>query len=136
MKPAFATDHLQDETACVQALQNSLQWDQNLAGLAAVQAGEFVRRIREQKSSLSEIETFLEQYPLSSAEGLALMTLAEALLRIPDSETADALIAEKMASGQWDSKGGGLMKLAGVGMNLAQKTLGSFLGDIGRPVIR
>jgi RHH-type proline utilization regulon transcriptional repressor/proline dehydrogenase/delta 1-pyrroline-5-carboxylate dehydrogenase len=140
MKPAFATDHLQDETACVEALQNSLQWDQNHADLVAVQAGEFVRQIREQKSSLSEIETFLEQYPLSSAEGLALMTLAEALLRIPDSETADTLIAEKMASGQWGSqgnnKGGGLMKLAGVGMNLAQKTLGSFLGDIGRPVIR
>lgn len=136
MKPAFATDHLQDETACVEALQNSLQWDQNHADLVAVQAGEFVRQIREQKSSLSEIETFLEQYPLSSAEGLALMTLAEALLRIPDSETADTLIAEKMASGQWNSKGGGLMKLAGVGMNLAQKTLGSFLGDIGRPVIR
>ncbi len=140
MKPAFAIDHLRDETACVETLQASLQWDQNHASLVAIQAGEFVRRIREQKSSLSEIETFLEQYPLSSAEGLALMTLAEALLRIPDSDTADTLIAEKMASGQWDSqsgsKGGGLMKLAGVGMNLAQKTLGSFLGDIGRPVIR
>lgn len=140
MEPAFATDHLQDETSCVETLQGSLQWDETLAGRTAAQAGDFVRRIREQKSSLSEIETFLEQYPLSSAEGLALMTLAEALLRIPDADTADALIAEKMASGHWDSasggSGGGLMKLAGVGMNLAQKTLGSFLGDIGRPVIR
>ena len=44
----------------------------------------------------------LNEYGLTSEEGVILMCLAEALLRIPDAETADALIAEKIGSGQWD----------------------------------
>ena len=72
-----------------------------------------IRAIRSRKAGVSEIETFLEQYPLSSDEGLALMTLAEALLRVPDSATSDALIAEKMAAASWNTTGtSGLMKMA------------------------
>jgi len=47
-------------------------------------------------------ETFLRHHGLSTAEGVALMCLAEALLRIPDRETADALLREKLASGRWE----------------------------------
>ena len=47
------------------------------------------------------IETFLEEFGLSNTEGLALMCLAEALLRVPDDETRDKLIAEKIRSGDW-----------------------------------
>ena len=43
------------------------------------------------------MESFLEEFGLSNPEGLALMCLAEALLRVPDEETADKLIAEKIA---------------------------------------
>jgi RHH-type proline utilization regulon transcriptional repressor/proline dehydrogenase/delta 1-pyrroline-5-carboxylate dehydrogenase len=137
MPPSFATDHLQDEQICVEALLESLRWDGDRARRTALQADMLIRAVRARKSGVSEIETFLEQYPLSSDEGLALMTLAEALLRIPDNATADALIAEKMAAASWSTAGTfGLLKLAGVGLGLAQKTLGSFLGDVGRPVIR
>ncbi|MEZ5849862.1 MAG: bifunctional proline dehydrogenase/L-glutamate gamma-semialdehyde dehydrogenase PutA [Hyphomicrobiaceae bacterium] len=48
------------------------------------------------------IEAFLGEYALSSEEGVILMCLAEALLRIPDADTADALIAEKIGGGRWE----------------------------------
>ena len=45
----------------------------------------------------------VQAYSLSSEEGIALMCLAEALLRIPDAQTADALIRDKLAQGDWRS---------------------------------
>src|SRR6266851_9352819 len=47
------------------------------------------------------LDAFLQEYALSSPEGVALMCLAEALLRIPDSETVDRLIRDKIASADW-----------------------------------
>ncbi|WP_442968206.1 trifunctional transcriptional regulator/proline dehydrogenase/L-glutamate gamma-semialdehyde dehydrogenase [Pseudorhodoferax sp.] len=49
------------------------------------------------------VQNLLQQYALSSQEGVALMCLAEALLRIPDAATRDALIRDKIAEGQWQS---------------------------------
>src|SRR5690606_34845306 len=48
------------------------------------------------------IDAFLREYHLGSREGVILMCLAEALLRIPDAETADRLIADKIPSGDWE----------------------------------
>ena len=56
---------------------------------------------RERREGKTGIESFLQQYGLASQEGVVLMCLAEALLRIPDAETADKLIADKIAIGQW-----------------------------------
>jgi RHH-type proline utilization regulon transcriptional repressor/proline dehydrogenase/delta 1-pyrroline-5-carboxylate dehydrogenase len=56
---------------------------------------------RARREGKSGIESFLQQYGLASQEGVVLMCLAEALLRIPDAETADKLIADKIAIGQW-----------------------------------
>ena len=52
---------------------------------------------------LGGIEDFLHAYSLSTKEGLALMVLAEALLRVPDAATADRLIEDKLATGDWSS---------------------------------
>src|SRR6187549_75540 len=52
------------------------------------------------------VEDFLQQFSLGTREGLALMCLAEALLRTPDAETRDRLIAEKIASADWASHAG------------------------------
>lgn len=49
------------------------------------------------------VEGLVQEYSLSSQEGVALMCLAEALLRIPDTETRDALIRDKIAEGNWTS---------------------------------
>jgi RHH-type proline utilization regulon transcriptional repressor/proline dehydrogenase/delta 1-pyrroline-5-carboxylate dehydrogenase len=52
------------------------------------------------------LDAFLQEFGLSNQEGIALMCIAEALLRIPDDVTADRLIAEKLATGDWSSHSG------------------------------
>jgi len=64
----------------------------------AVKLVDAVRRNRGRKGGL---DAFMKQYDLSSQEGVVLMCLAEALLRVPDSETADKLIADKLLAGNW-----------------------------------
>ena len=64
------------------------------------QAAQLVQQIR-QESSPSLMEVFLAEYGLSTNEGVALMCLAEALLRVPDAETIDALIEDKIAPSNW-----------------------------------
>src|SRR5262245_5231203 len=60
-----------------------------------------VAAIRAKSGGLGGIEDFLREYSLSTREGLALMVLAEALLRVPDAATADRLIEDKLATGDW-----------------------------------
>ena len=59
------------------------------------------RRSARAAGGLGGIEDFLREYSLSTKEGLALMVLAEALLRVPDAATADRLIEDKLAAGDW-----------------------------------
>lgn len=90
--------------------------DQAIAGLLAAcpldgaaravvegEARALVRAARGLKRRKGVMESFLEEFGLSNAEGLALMCLAEALLRVPDEATADKLIAEKIKTGKWDA---------------------------------
>ena len=60
-----------------------------------------VTRSRSLKEERGTLDAFMQEFGLTNQEGVALMCLAEALLRIPDSETQDMLIAEKMLSGNW-----------------------------------
>ena len=62
-----------------------------------------IEGIRAKTGGLGGIEDFLHAYSLSTKEGLALMVLAEALLRVPDATTADRLIEDKLATGDWAS---------------------------------
>src|SRR3984957_7066056 len=66
-------------------------------------AGGLIEAIRRRTGGLGGIEDFLHAYSLSTKEGLALMVLAEALLRVPDAATADLLIEDKLATGDWSS---------------------------------
>ncbi|HVW66032.1 MAG TPA: bifunctional proline dehydrogenase/L-glutamate gamma-semialdehyde dehydrogenase PutA [Nitrosospira sp.] len=136
--PAFALDHLRDEAECVDALLSALGWNGSRARQVRFQAEEFIRHIRGHKHGLGDIEAVLAQYPLDSPEGVALMTLAEALLRIPDAGTADALIAEKVAAAKWKTRGkaGSMLRLAGIGMRLARRVLRDSPGDFERSLIR
>jgi RHH-type proline utilization regulon transcriptional repressor/proline dehydrogenase/delta 1-pyrroline-5-carboxylate dehydrogenase len=68
---------------------------------ATQRARDIILKARAETRRTGVIETFLEEFGLANPEGLALMCLAEALLRVPDADTADALIAEKIASGDW-----------------------------------
>jgi RHH-type proline utilization regulon transcriptional repressor/proline dehydrogenase/delta 1-pyrroline-5-carboxylate dehydrogenase len=100
------------------------------------------------------VESFLQQFSLGTREGLALMCLAEALLRVPDSETRDRLIAEKISTADWTSHIGksdslfvnastwGLMltgKLVDVDEQIRSDVGGwlkALVGRLGEPVIR
>ena len=64
-------------------------------------ARRLIEAIRGRASALGGIDEFLHAYSLSTKEGLALMVLAEALLRVPDAATADRLIEDKLAAGRW-----------------------------------
>jgi RHH-type transcriptional regulator, proline utilization regulon repressor / proline dehydrogenase / delta 1-pyrroline-5-carboxylate dehydrogenase len=66
-----------------------------------VRARRLVEAIRAHAGGFGGIEDFLHAYALSTKEGLALMVLAEALLRVPDAETADRLIEDKLKAGDW-----------------------------------
>ena len=82
------------------ALQDRLDWPAVLAT-----ARPWVQAVREQPAPFWAMESLLREYPISSAEGLALMRLAEALLRVPDAETAIALTADQLGRGDFDASG-------------------------------
>jgi RHH-type transcriptional regulator, proline utilization regulon repressor / proline dehydrogenase / delta 1-pyrroline-5-carboxylate dehydrogenase len=82
------------------SLQGALDWT-----AAAQVAAPWVQAVRENPPPFWAMESLLREYPISSAEGLALMRLAEALLRVPDAETAVALTADQL--GRADFAGGG-----------------------------
>src|SRR5436190_23462671 len=69
-------------------------------------ARRLVESIRSHSGGLGGIEDFLHAYSLSTKEGLALMVLAEALLRVPDAATAGRLIEDKLAAGDWSKAEG------------------------------
>lgn len=64
-------------------------------------ATRFIEAIRDNSGSIGGVEDFLREYGLSTREGLALMVLAEALLRVPDALTQDRLIEDKLKEGGW-----------------------------------
>ncbi|MEM7643356.1 MAG: L-glutamate gamma-semialdehyde dehydrogenase [Pseudomonadota bacterium] len=66
------------------------------------QATALIEAIRAARTRIGGLEDFLRDYDLSTREGLALMAMAEALLRVPDAATQDALIADKIGAGDWD----------------------------------
>ena len=89
-----------DEMSVVTALAA----DANLSDADRARVGaagaDLVRRIRA-SSEPGLMEVFLAEYGLSTDEGIALMCLAEALLRVPDADTIDALIEDKIAPSDW-----------------------------------
>ena len=93
--------YLADEQALVRELTEAA--DPGSAGRERIQAtaARLVRAVRRNKAREGGMDAFLQQYDLSSEEGVLLMCIAEALLRIPDADTADRLIADKISSAKW-----------------------------------
>ncbi|MFP5390002.1 MAG: trifunctional transcriptional regulator/proline dehydrogenase/L-glutamate gamma-semialdehyde dehydrogenase [Gammaproteobacteria bacterium] len=98
LRAAITAAYRRSEPEAVQALlaQGATALPQ-ARGLAA----RLVTAVRERRSRASGVDALMHEFSLSSEEGVALMCLAEALLRIPDSETADRLIADKISRGDW-----------------------------------
>ncbi len=66
-------------------------------------ARKLVENVRNARQNASGVDALMHEFSLSSQEGVALMCLAEALLRIPDKATADKLIRDKISKGNWRS---------------------------------
>ena len=84
----------------LQSVSQALDW-----AAAARAATPWVQAVRDNPPPFWAMESLLKEYPISSAEGLALMRLAEALLRVPDAETAIALTADQLGRADFDGSG-------------------------------
>ena len=93
--------YLADETATVKALLEAAKLPDEARARIHERARTLVEAVRENARDKGGVEAFLQQYDLSSKEGMVLMCLAEALIRIPDAATADKLIQDKLREGRW-----------------------------------
>ena len=102
LRGAITAAYRKDEQAAVQWLLSQTPEGAPETTLEAQSlAKRLVTAVREKRTRSSGVDALMHQFSLSSEEGVALMCLAEALLRIPDSATADRLIADKISKGDW-----------------------------------
>ncbi len=150
MTALYATD----ENALVAALVEKADSDAATKKRILDRAADLVRRVRAKAAQQTVVESFMRQYDLSSEEGVLLMCVAEALLRIPDADTADRLIRDKLGDAHWDAHMGksesllvnastwGLMltgRLVSLGDEARRDFLGAFkrlIARTGEPVVR
>ncbi|MDO8375507.1 MAG: proline dehydrogenase family protein, partial [Polaromonas sp.] len=103
----------------LQALAGALDW-----AAAALLARPWVQAVRNNPPPFWAMESLLKEYPISSAEGLALMRLAEALLRVPDAETAIALTADQLGRADFDGASDAMMaRLSASAIAMSKKFL-------------
>ena len=102
-RSAIAARLFADETATVRALAAEAALSADDQKRVAELARQLVAAVRAGRTKQGGIDAFMQEYSLSSEEGVVLMCLAEALLRIPDAETADKLIADKVGGKDWES---------------------------------
>ncbi|MDM7984382.1 MAG: bifunctional proline dehydrogenase/L-glutamate gamma-semialdehyde dehydrogenase PutA [Maricaulis sp.] len=149
-------DHLKfaNESELVQSLVEQIGFSDQTRDKVRDDAIDLVKRARASTRVRGLMESFLQEFGLSNKEGLALMCLAEALLRVPDGATADKLIAEKISTGEWGEHAGKsenwLVNASTLGLMLtgkiidvepeARKNPGAYLKQLtaraGEPVIR
>ena len=144
---------LQDESESVESLLVSAKNDHLVEHNIEFRARDLVDHVRENIKKQDTIEAFIREYSLSSEEGVVLMCLAEALLRIPDTKTADRLIRDKIAPAEWHKHKGvsrslfvnastwGLMltgRLVGLGNSSTEKmdVFSGLVSRLGEPVVR
>src|SRR5208283_343889 len=87
--------------ACVPPLIEAAQLDPALSAKVERLAYDLVSKMRAERGHAFGVEALMKEFSLSTREGVALMCLAESLLRIPDAGTRDALIRDKLSHGDW-----------------------------------
>ena len=102
LRSAIATRLFADETSLVKELAADALLSSEDRKRVADQAKVLVAAVRANRQAQGSIDAFMQEYSLSSEEGVVLMCMAEALLRIPDAETADKLIADKIGGKDWE----------------------------------
>ncbi|MET2826363.1 bifunctional proline dehydrogenase/L-glutamate gamma-semialdehyde dehydrogenase PutA [Mesorhizobium shangrilense] len=150
IRQQIRANYLPDEDEAVKRLAEATGLSAKDRQSISARAADLVRAVRG-SSDPRLMEVFLSAYGLSTKEGVALMCLAEALLRVPDTETMDDLIADKIAPHDWSAHSGGsssifvnastwaLMLTGRVldeGEGGIEGTLRSMVRRLGEPVIR
>ncbi len=143
-----------DEAACDAILLERAALDPDAAHRIETEAVRLVNEVRRRRSRTGDLDTFLSEYRLSTREGVVLMCLAEALLRIPDPGTADELIRDKIADIDWSRHlghsdallvnastwalmlSGRLMGREGHGSEGVETTTKRLVARLGEPVVR
>ena len=100
LRAAITAAWRRPEPECVPPLIEQARLTPARTQRARALATQLVEKLRE-KTPAGGVEGLIHEYALSSQEGVALMCLAEALLRIPDDDTRDALIRDKIGGGDW-----------------------------------
>ncbi|MCQ2029052.1 bifunctional proline dehydrogenase/L-glutamate gamma-semialdehyde dehydrogenase PutA [Stutzerimonas zhaodongensis] len=100
--PTVSANYSVDESAYLNELLQLA--DPGEAGIEAIrrEARTLIEAVRGRDNAVDTLDALLRQYSLDTHEGLMLMCLAEALLRVPDSATADALIRDKLNAAEWE----------------------------------
>lgn len=101
LRKAINQLYRKDETECIEDLLAQAELPQDKLHDIAVTAKQLVEEVRKRRVGAGGLDAFLYQYDLSSEEGIALMCLAEAMLRIPDASTIDRLIRDKISAADW-----------------------------------
>lgn len=149
---ALDADKFTDESVLLPQLLAQVPLTQSDRAEIVAKAAKLVERTRAAAAKPGVVEGFLQQFSLGTQEGLALMCLAEALLRTPDAATRDRLIAEKVGTADWAAHLGQSSSLfvnaSTIGLTLTGKLVGDegpagigetirrLAGRLGEPVIR
>ncbi len=154
LRLAIRQAYRSDETACLRERLQNARLPRAREQAAQDKARTLAAAARKHASEQIGIEAFLQEYDLSSREGVLLMCLAEALLRIPDAATADRLIRDRLAKGHWDEHLGGsasllvnastwgllltgrLVGAQGLTGSAAEPSLKQLVARLGEPVVR
>ncbi|WP_172144951.1 MULTISPECIES: bifunctional proline dehydrogenase/L-glutamate gamma-semialdehyde dehydrogenase PutA [Pseudomonas] len=151
--PVISANYSVDEAAYLTELLELA--DPGEAGIEAIRQGarSLIQDVRSRDNAVDTLDALLRQYSLDTQEGLMLMCLAEALLRVPDAATADALIRDKLSAAEWERHLGQsdnvLVNFAAWGLVMTGKVvdpqgtdgrpknvLGKLIKRSGEPVIR
>ena len=103
LKTKISNNYRTEEKKCVENLLNSLNISDEVLAKSANLARDLVTKVRNSRVKGRGVDALMQEFKLSNTEGIALMCLAESLLRIPDSQTRDKLIRDKIAKGDWKS---------------------------------
>ncbi|MBI2799452.1 MAG: bifunctional proline dehydrogenase/L-glutamate gamma-semialdehyde dehydrogenase PutA [Gammaproteobacteria bacterium] len=150
----FARMKLARDDDAVAGLLAAVRTPSDVRHRIAADATAIIERCRAEPHAHGTLDAFLHEFDLTTTEGVALMCLAESLLRVPDATTADRLIAERIEAGNWTAHVGHssnlfvnastwALMLTGEVLRLEDGTLGdpstwltALVGRVGEPIIR
>ena len=152
LRQAVTDTYRRDETEAVQDMLQRAQMSDEERQAADTLARRLVTQVRASRTKASGVDALMHEFSLSSEEGVALMCLAEALLRIPDKATRNKLIADKLSDGNWkkhlnnspslfvNAAAWGLLITGKLTTQTSEQSLGAalnrLLGKGGEPLIR